>query len=64
MQHALDRIKQWVVVDSIMNSLFVGNAEICLIDLSKISVSIYLLIEHPATVAMAQFCWCNKFCKH
>jgi hypothetical protein len=35
-----------------MDSLFAGNAEIFLIGLSKISVSIF---EYPATVAMAKF---------
>jgi hypothetical protein len=41
MQHAIDRIKRWSVVDSVVNSIFAGNAEIFLIDLSKISVSIF-----------------------
>jgi hypothetical protein len=57
MQHALDRIKRWAVVDLVMNSLFARNAEIFFIDLSKISVSVF---EYPATVAVAKFWRCNK----
>jgi hypothetical protein len=57
MQHALDRIKRSAVVDWVMNSLFAGNAEIFLIDLSKIGVSIF---EYPATVSIAEFWGCNK----
>jgi len=57
MQHSLDRIKRWAVVDSVMNSLFAGNAEIFLIDLSIISV---LIFEYPVAVAMAKFWRYNK----
>jgi hypothetical protein len=57
MQHSLDRIKRWALVDSVMNSLFAGNAEIFLIDLSKIGLSIF---EYPAAFAMAKFWRLNK----
>jgi hypothetical protein len=57
MQFDLDRIKRWAVVDSVMNSLFAGNAENFLIDLSNIRVSVF---EYPATVAMAKLWSCNR----